>query len=183
MPFGLTNAPATFQAFMNEILGNLVNTYMVVYLDDIPIYSQNETEHVGHVKEVLRRLRDNNLYVKGSKCVFHADEVRFLGFNVNAKGLTMDTDKVQRILDWPAPSSVKTLQSFLGFANFYRRFIFNYSKTISNLTSLTRKDIPFLLTDQARMEFEALKKSFTTAPILRHFDSSLRTIVKTDASD
>ena len=183
MPFGLPNAPATFQALMNKILGDLVNKFLVVYLDDILVYSKNEFNHVGHVKEVLRRLRDNNLYVKGSKCVFHAKEVTFLGYVLNADGLTMDTEKVQKILDWPAPSTVKGLQSFLGFANFYRRFIKNYSKTISNLTSLTKKDGPFVLTDQGRMEFEALKTCFTTAPILRHFDSSLHTVVETDASD
>ena len=93
MPFGLTNAPATFQALMNKILGDLVNKFLVVYLEEILIYSKNKLNHVGHVKEVLCRLRDNNLYVKGSKCVFHAKEVTFLGYFLNANGLTMDTDK------------------------------------------------------------------------------------------
>ena len=94
MPFGLTNAPATFQALMNEILGDLVNDCVVVYLDDILIYSRSQAEHVQHVKEVLRRLRNSNLYAKGSKCVFHATEVTFLGYVLNQSGLTMDLDKV-----------------------------------------------------------------------------------------
>ena len=183
MPFGLTNAPATFQALMNNILGDLVNDCVVVYLDDILIYSRTKSDHVNHVREVLRRLRANNLYAKGSKCEFHATEVTFLGYVLTQSGLTMDTDKVQRVLDWPAPSSLKGLQSFLGFANFYRRFIKDYSKTITNLTSLVKKDSPFVFTDQARKEFEELKKCFTTAPILRHFDSALHTMVESDASD
>ncbi|KAI7967784.1 hypothetical protein MJO29_001061 [Puccinia striiformis f. sp. tritici] len=183
MPFGLTNAPATFQALMNEILGDLVNDCVVVYLDDILIYSRSQAEHIEHVREVLKRLRSSNLYAKGSKCVFHTTEVTFLGYVLTRSGLTMDTDKIQKILDWPKPTSVKGVQSFLGFANFYRRFINEYAKTITNLTGLVRKDTPFVFTDQGRKEFEALKNCFTTAPILRHFDSSFHTMVETDASD
>ncbi|KNF05795.1 hypothetical protein PSTG_01192 [Puccinia striiformis f. sp. tritici PST-78] len=160
MPFGLTNAPATFQALMNEILGDLVNDCVVVYLDDILIYSRSQAEHIEHVREVLKRLRSSNLYAKGSKCVFHATKVTFLGYVLTRSGLTMDTDKIQKILDWPEPTS-----------------------TIINLTGLVRKNTPFVFTDQGRKEFKALKNCFTTAPILRHFDSSFHTMVETDASD
>ena len=106
MPFGLTNALATFQALMNKFLGVSVNEFLVVYLDNILIYSKNKLNHDGHVKEVLWRLCDNNLYVKGSKCVFHAKEVTFLGCVLNADGLTMDTEKFQKILNLPAPLTV-----------------------------------------------------------------------------
>ena len=127
MPFGLTNAPATFQALMNEILGDLVNTILVCYLDDTLIFSPDAESDVVNTRTVLQRFKDNNLYVNASKCVFHATSTAFLGFVVSPSGLTMDEDKVRRILDWPPPQSVKQLQQFLGFANFYRRFIKDYS--------------------------------------------------------
>ena len=136
MPFGLCNAPATFQHFVNDIFADIVEVYVVVYLDDILIYSKNFEEHVKHVREVLQRLRNNNLYAKLSKCEFHSLTLHFLGFVLTTQGLAMDPAKFQRILDWPEPSSVKTLQGFLGFANFYRKFIKNYSKVIVNLTAL-----------------------------------------------
>lgn len=164
MPFGLTNAPATFQALMNEILGDLVNDCVVVYLDDILIYPRFQAEHFEHVQEVLQRLQRNNLYAKGSKCLFHATEVTFLGYVLNQSSLTMDSDKVRSILDWPEPTSVKVVQSFLGFANFYCRFIQDYVKTIMNLTSLVKKDSPFVFTDQGRKEFEALQNMLHHCP-------------------
>lgn len=185
MPFGLTNAPASFQNLVNDIFADLLESYVVVYLDDILVYSKTLEEHITHVKEVLTRLRKNCLYAKASKCIFHSDSVNYLGYVVNPQGLFMDQDKISRILDWPEPTSIKSLQSFLGFANFYRKFIHNYSKKIINLTSLLKKSNKsnFILNDQARQEFESLKKAFTSAPVLRHFDPSLFTIVETDASD
>ena len=123
MPFGLCNAPSTFQHLVNDIFSNLVEVYLVVYLDDILVYSSNLPEHISHVREVLRRLRENNLYAKLSKCEFHTSSLQFLGFVITPEGITMDKDKCAKILDWPPPTSVKSLQAFLGFANFYRRFI------------------------------------------------------------
>ena len=185
MPFGLTNAPASFQNLVNDIFSDLLEIFVVVYLDDILVYSKSLEEHIGHVTQVLHRLRNNNLYAKASKCVFHTNTVDYLGYVVSPEGLSMDQSKVARILDWPEPSSIKTLQSFLGFANFYRKFIHNYSKKTVNLTSLLKKDhrSKFTFTDEARNEFNFLKSSFTSAPILKHFDCTLFTIVKTDASD
>lgn len=140
MPFGLTNAPSAFQHYINDVLHPYLDQFVVVYLDDILIYSTNEDEHEAHVTTVLKLLRDHKLYAKASKCEFHVTKVEFLGYVVGADGLTMDMDKVNSIIKWPVPRNVKAVQSFLGFANFYRRFIRNYSKLATPLTQLTKKD-------------------------------------------
>ena len=119
MPFGLTNAPAAFQRFMNNIFSNMLDVCVIIYLDDIHIYSDNPELHRKHVREVLRRLRENGLYAGANKCTFHADMVKYLGYILSPTGLTMDPIKVQTIQDWPEPCKVKYVQSFLGFANFY----------------------------------------------------------------
>ncbi|MBW0583152.1 hypothetical protein O181_122867 [Austropuccinia psidii MF-1] len=147
------------------------------------VFSKSEEEHVTHVSTVLSRLRANNLFAKASKCLFHVSSVEYLGYVVSSEGLKMDQAKVQQILNWPPPRNLKALQSFLGFANFYRRFIKNYSKKISSLTSFLKKDSHFPLNEEALRQFHQLKEAFTTAPILSHFDPSLPTIVETDASD
>ncbi|MBW0579187.1 hypothetical protein O181_118902, partial [Austropuccinia psidii MF-1] len=149
MPFGLTNAPASFQNLVNDIFQDLLDVYVVVYLDDIMVFSKSEEEHVTHVSTVLSRLRANNLFAKASKCLFHVSSVEYLGYVVSSEGLKMDQAKVQQILNWPPPRNLKALQSFLGFANFYRRFIKNYSKKISSLTSFLKKDSCFPLNEEA----------------------------------
>ena len=123
MPFRLTNAPATFQRFMNDIFSDMVNVFVVVYLDDILIYSNNINDHHTHVQEVLCCLQKNGLYAGVPKCTFHADMVKYLGYILFPTGLMMDSAKVQVIKNWPEPRKVKDIQSFLGFANFYRWFI------------------------------------------------------------
>ncbi|MBW0584881.1 hypothetical protein O181_124596, partial [Austropuccinia psidii MF-1] len=149
MPFGLTNAPASFQNLVNAIFQDLLDSYVVAYLDDIMVFSKSEEEHVTHVSNVLSRLRANNLFPKASKCLFHVSSVEYLGYVVSSEGLKIDQAKVQQILNWPPPLSFKALQSFLGFANFYRRFIKNYSKKISSLTSFLKKDSCFPLNEEA----------------------------------
>ena len=119
MHFGLFNAPSNFQQLVNNIFSDLVEVYLVVYLDNILVYSSNLVKHISHVQEVLCRLRGNNLYAKLSKCKFHTSSLQFLGFVITPEGITMDKDKCAKILDWPPPTSVKSLQAFLGFANFY----------------------------------------------------------------
>ncbi|MBW0522682.1 hypothetical protein O181_062397 [Austropuccinia psidii MF-1] len=183
MPFGLTNAPASFQNLVNDIFQDLLDVYAVVYLDEIMVFSKSEEEHVTHVSTVLSRLRANNLFAKASKCLFHISSVEYLGYVVSSEGLKMDQAKVQQILNWPPPRNLKALQSFLGFANFYRRFIKNYSKKISSLTSFLKKDSCFPLNEEALSQFHQLKEAFTTAPILSHLNHSLPTIVETNASD
>ena len=174
MPFGLTNAPATFQAFIQDTLRDLLDIICVVYLDDILIFSRTQEEHDHHVRIILQRLRDANLFANAKKCEFDKDEVEYLGFILGRHGLRMYPKKLSTIIDWPEPTSVKQLQSFLGFANFYRRFIRDYAKISLPLHALTRKDspVPFVLTDDARHAFQQLKLLFTTAPILQHFDPS-----------
>ena len=142
MPFGLTNAPAAFQRFMNDIFSNLLDVCVVIYLDDILIYSNNMSEHHQHIKEVLKHFCKAGLYTKAEKCEFHSELVKYLGYIFSPSGLTMSNDKVKIIQDWPGPKKVKNIQFFLGFANFYHWFIFNYLDIIIPLTHLTQKDIP-----------------------------------------
>uniref|UniRef100_A0A8C6M011 ribonuclease H n=1 Tax=Nothobranchius furzeri TaxID=105023 RepID=A0A8C6M011_NOTFU len=137
MPFGLTNAPAVFQSLVNSVLGDYLNQFVTVYLDDILIFSKSPTEHRQHVRAVLQRLLENHLYVKAEKCEFHVPSVKFLGFILESGRLKTDPDKIQSVLSWPTPTTRKQLQRFLGFANFYRRFIKNYSQTAAPLTQLT----------------------------------------------
>ncbi|MBW0474457.1 hypothetical protein O181_014172 [Austropuccinia psidii MF-1] len=183
MPFGLTNAPASFQNLVKDVFYDPLDIYVVVYLDEIMVFSKSEEEHVTHFSTVLSRLRANNLFAKASKCLFHVTSVEYLGYVVSSEGLKMDQEKVQQILNWPPPRNLKALQSFLGFANFYCRFIKNYSKKISSLTSFLKKNSCFPLNEEALRQFHQLKEAFTIAPILSHFDPSLPTIVETDASD
>ncbi|MBW0579247.1 hypothetical protein O181_118962 [Austropuccinia psidii MF-1] len=183
MPFGLTNGPASFQNLVNDIFADFLDVFVVVYLDDMMVFSSSEEENVKHVASVLQRLSDNNLFAKASKCVFHASSVEYLGYVVSSDGLRMDSSKVQQILNWPQPKNIKGLQSFLGFANFYRHFIKNYDKKITSLTSLLQKDSNLIFNEEALSQFQSLKEAFTTSPILSHFNPSLPAIVETDASD
>jgi len=183
MPFGLTNAPATFQCLMNDIFHDLVNVYVVVYLDDILIYSDNIEQHREHVREVLRCLRKNNLHVRPEKCDFHTTTVEYLRVIVSPEGIAMDPSKTQTILGWPAPLRIHDLQSFLGFANFYQRFIDNYSGIVIPLTHLLCKDTPWKWSPQCQEIFDMLKQAFTEAPVLRHYDPDHPITLECDASD
>ncbi|MBW0511427.1 hypothetical protein O181_051142 [Austropuccinia psidii MF-1] len=149
MPFGLTNAPASFQNLVNDIFQDMLDVYVVVYLDEIMVFSKSEQEHVTHVSTVLSRLRANNLFSKASKFLFHASSVEYLVHVVSSEGLKMDQAKVQQILNWPPPRNLKANQSFLGLTNFYCRFIKNYSKKISSLTSFLKKDSCLTLNEEA----------------------------------
>jgi hypothetical protein len=183
MPFGLTNAPATFQAYINNVLRKYLDVFVVVYLDDILVYSKTYEEHVQHVRHVLTALRDADLRIKAEKTEFHKQEVKFLGYIVSREGLKMDSKKIEAITSWPKPTTVKEVQSFLGFANFYRQFIKDYSKIAAPLTNLTKKDLVFEWTLEAEQAFQELKTSFSTEPILVIFDPKKPVTVETDASD
>jgi hypothetical protein len=183
MPFGLTNASAAFQRFMNDIFQDLLNDCVIVYLDDILIFSDDLASHRKHVKEVLRRLQKHSLYVRPDKCKFHQDTVEYLGFVLSPEGLCMSSDKIDSILKWPTPRKVKDVQSFLGFANFYRRFIPNYLDITVPLTYLTRKSAPWAWTEKCQSSFNSLKQAFTSAPILVQWDPNAQVIVETNASD
>ncbi|KAL0160767.1 hypothetical protein M9458_044492 [Cirrhinus mrigala] len=165
MPYGLANSPAVFQSFINEIFKDILNQYVIAYIDDILIYSKTEAEHVQHVRTVLSRLLENQLYVKAEKCEFHVPQTTFLGYQVSPHGVKMDTTKVKAVTEWPQPTTIKELQRFLGFANFYRRFIRNYSTVASPLTALLKgKPKKLKWTEEVGQAFASLKERFTPAP-------------------
>ena len=183
MHFGLTNAPATFQHYMNSIFSDILDKYVVVYLDNILIYSKSPEEHDEHVTEVLTRLRKHQLYAKAEKCKFDVDTTEFLGFVVNPSSISMAQSKVDAILKWPAPQTIKQIQSFLGFANFYRRFIFNYSNIVVPLTCLTHKGASWNWSNKCDEAFHTLKQAFTEAPVLMHWSPDYLILIKTNASN
>ena len=183
MPFGLTNAPAVFQAMVNDVLRDFLKIFVFVYLDDILIFAKSESEHVQHVQSVLQRLQENQLFVKAEKCEFHASKVTFLGFIIRAGRILMDPTKVKAVADWPIPTTRKRLQQFLGFANFYRRFIRNYSTVAAPLTALTSQRLTFQWSSAAEEAFSELKTRFSSAPILAFPDPERQFTVEVDASD
>jgi hypothetical protein len=183
MPFGLCNAPASFMRMMNEILRPFLDKFCICYLDDIMIYSKDVKEHVSHVTQVLEKLKEWKLRCEPSKCEFHITETRFLGFVVSCDGLAMDQRKVSSVLEWKEPRNVTEVQSFLGLANYYRRFIQGYSKIATPLTELTKKENDFKWDIEEQKAFDRLKKAFTEAPVLITFDPEKPITVETDASD
>jgi hypothetical protein len=183
LPFGLTNGPSTFQRFMNETLWDFLHKFAVAYMDDILIYSQTKEEHICHVKQVLQKLREAALQADIKKCEFLVQKTQFLGIIISTEGIQMDPAKVNTILDWLPPQNVTDTQAFLGFCNFYRRFIRGYSNIMKPLTLLTRKDQPFEWTLACQAAFELMKKTVTEAPILKHFDRTKTSYVEADASD
>ena len=141
MFFGLCNSPATFQALMDDLFSDMIEEgWLVIYMDDMLLFSKDRKTHKERMRRVLQRLRENDLYLKPEKCLFDVEEVEFLGLIVKPDTLAMDPVKLKGIEDWPEPSSVKGVRSFLGFANFYRRFIPNYSELTRPLHELTKKD-------------------------------------------
>ena len=183
MPFGLCNGPASFQNYINDTLREYLDDFCTAYLDDILIYSDCEAEHEIHVDRVLKKLGEAGLQVDITKCAFHVTEVPYLGLVITTEGVKMDPAKVDTIVNWPTLINVKDVQSFLGFANFYRRFIYGYSKLASPLTQLTKKDVPFQWTSECQKAFDALKAAFTSEIILKHYNPDLKIVVETDASD
>jgi hypothetical protein len=170
MPFGLTNAPAAFPQFVNSIFADLLDVCVVVYLDDILIYSDTPEEHTKHVKEVFQHLREQGLYCKLSKCKFSITTCEYLGYILSSDGLKMLSEKVKAIQDWPVPQKVKDIQSFLGFCNFYHRFIPSYSNITIPLTRLTRSKTKWVWSETAQKVFETLKEAFGTPIILHHWE-------------
>jgi len=178
MPFGLKNAPATFQHFINDVLSDYLDDFVISYIDDILIYSNSLEEHHEHVRKVLRKLLDNKLYVNLEKCEFDVTKTTFLGFVLSQDGLEMDKEKVKVILDWPIPTTVKEVQSFIGLSNYYRIFIKDFAKIANRLHKHTRKYVPFNWGPDQQKAFDKFKELFTSAPILRHPDSNKPFIVK-----
>ena len=167
MPFGLTNAPATFMTLMNDILRPFLDKFVIVYLDDILIYSKDAQSHAHHLRTILNTLRQHHLYAKESKCEFFRTSIEFLGHQVSDHGTAPTAEKIAAVRDWPSPTTLKELQSFLGFTNFLRRYIYRYSFLATPLTDLVRKDQAFEWTPAAQTAFEQLKAAVTNAPVLQ----------------
>jgi Reverse transcriptase (RNA-dependent DNA polymerase)/RNase H-like domain found in reverse transcriptase/Integrase zinc binding domain/Chromo (CHRromatin Organisation MOdifier) domain/gag-polyprotein putative aspartyl protease len=183
MPFGLCNAPASFQSYINNALREYLDDFCIAYMDDVLVYTTGTLdEHIQHVRKVLKSLHEHELYVKLEKCEFHVQETKFLGFIISPDGVAMDPDRIKTIVDWPVPKSQYDIQVFLGFANFYRRFIEGYSRVVLPITNLLKKLRKFIWTDKAQAAFDKLKILFTTAPILKHFDPDLEITLHADSS-
>ncbi|KAK1666131.1 hypothetical protein QYE76_054290 [Lolium multiflorum] len=182
MSFGLTNAPATFMRLMNSVFMEYLDKFVIIYIDDILVYSKTEEEHTEHLRLVLTKLREHRLYAKFSKCEFWLQELIFLGHVVSAKGVAVIPEKVQSVLDWKTPKSAKEIRSFLGLAGYYRRYIENFSKIAKPMTDLLKKDKKFEWSEKAEESFQTLKIKLTTAPVLVLPDTSKDFVIFCDAS-
>ena len=185
MPFGLCNAPGTFQSYINDALREFLDDFASAYLDDCLVFSDTLEEHIEHVKKVLHKLQEAGLQLDIDKCEFHVQETKYLGLIITPEGIKMDPQKIQAIQDWTTPRNVKDVLSFLGFANFYRRFIHKFGRIAAPLTNLTRtKENPsFDWTAECERAFQELKAAFISAPVLALFKSGSKTRLETDASD
>jgi hypothetical protein len=182
VPFGLTNAPASFQQLMMDIFQPYLDDFMVVYLDDILIFSKTRQEHYDHIQKVLMKLREHKLYAKWSKSEFFAKEVDYLGHKISAQGISPDPTKIQSIQDWPLPKNMRHVQQFLGLANYYRRFIKNFSTIVSPLTDLTQKKNSFIWSELQNNAFNLIKKALISAPVLSHINTKAPLRIECDAS-
>ncbi|KAL0561256.1 hypothetical protein IC582_001678 [Cucumis melo] len=182
MSFGLTNAPAVFMDLMNIVFREFLDTFVIVFIDDILIYSKTEAEHEEHLRIVLQTLRDNKLYAKFSKCEFWLKQVSFLGHVVSKAGVSVDPAKIEAVTGWTRPSTVSEVRSFLGLAGYYRRFVENFSRIATPLTQLTRKGAPFVWSKACEDSFQNLKQKLVTAPVLTVPDGSGSFVIYSDAS-
>ncbi|KAK1607201.1 hypothetical protein QYE76_030874 [Lolium multiflorum] len=182
MPFGLTNAPSTFMRLMNHVLREFIGKFVVVYFDDILIYSRNESDHTIHIRHVLQVLRDNKLYGNLEKCTFCKDKVIFLGYVVSKHGVEVDESKIEAIQNWPTPMNVSQVRSFHGLAGFYRRFVPNFSTIAAPLNDLTKKGVVFEWGAAQDHAFDELKRLLTSAPLLALPDFNKQFEIECDAS-
>ena len=183
MPFGLTGGPASWQHFINDLLWEYLNEFCTAYLDDIFIYSTNLKDHKQHMQKVLTKLREAGIQADVDKCKLHVTETKYLGLIISTEGIKMDPSKVDAIKSWDTPTCVREVRSFIGFYNFYRWFIRDFSKVAGPLNTLTKKEVKFTWTEECKLAFEELKKRVCEAPILIYFDFSKECHVETDSSD
>jgi len=181
MPFGLTNAPSTFQGLMNEIFRPYLRKFVVVFFDDILVYSKSLQEHLKHLRAVLGVLQQHNLYAKMSKCHFGCHEVDYLGYVICEEGVKADPSKIEAMLNWPVPKNLKSLRVFLGLTGYYRKFVKGYGGITAPLTNLLRKDA-FKWGEKAELAFNSLKQAMTTPPVLGMPDFTKTFIIECDAS-
>jgi hypothetical protein len=182
MSFDLTNAPSYFMYFMNSVFMNELDKFVVVFIDDILMYSKNEAEHAKHLRIVLQRLRDHKLYAKFSKCKFWLDSVKLLAHTIYKDGISMDHSKVQEVMDWKPPKSVHQIRNFLGLAGYYRQFILDFSRIAKPMTELLKKGVKFVWSEECDKAFHTLREYFTSAPVLTQPNMSKLFEVFCDAS-
>ena len=183
LPFGLCNGPATFQRLMDLVLTGLQWSSCLVYLDDVVVVGRSFEEHLRNLQNVFERLRGAGLRLKPKKCAFLQEEVLYLGHLVSREGISTDPSKIDKVVNWPEPVSTKEVQQFLGFANYYRRFIQDFSQIAKPLHRLTERNCPFKWTAECQQSFDELKAKLTTAPVLAYPDYGKPFILDTDASD
>ena len=179
MPFGLCNAPATFQALMNDVLRPFLRRFVLVFFDDILIYSTSWADHLRHLRAVLTMLQQHQLFVKRSKCAFGVSSISYLGHIISEAGAAMDYAKVQAVADWPQPRSARAVRGFLGLVGNYCKFVLDYGTIAAPLTALFKKH-GFVWTDDAAAAFQALKAAITSAPVLALPNFQLEFIVECD---
>jgi hypothetical protein len=182
MSFGLTIAPAYFMYLMNSVFMPELDKIVVVFIDDILVHSKNEEEHAGHLHVVLQHLREHRLYAKLSKCDFWLKEIKFLGHTISQAGITVDPDKVQEVMNWKPPITVRQIRSFLGLAGYYRRFILDFSRIAKPMTELLKKGAKFVWGQKCEDAFHTLRQHLTTTPVLAQPDSNKPFDVYCDAS-
>ncbi|VVA39498.1 PREDICTED: retrotransposon, partial [Prunus dulcis] len=182
MPFGLTNAPAAFMDLMNRVFRRYLDRFVIVFIDDILVYSKNRKADMKHLELVLKTLRSKKLFAKFSKCQFWLDRVNFLGQVISVDGVYVDPQKVEAVVNWPQPTSVTEVRSFLGLAGYYRRFVEGFSTIAAPLTRLTRKGVKFEWSIECEKSFDELKTRLTTAPVLALPDDSGNFVIYSDAS-
>lgn len=183
MPFGLTNAPASFQCAMNSILQSFLRKFVMVFLDDILIYSSSLEAHLQHIRLVLDKLREHQFYLKMKKCTFMKSELKYLGHVISREGVSTDPSKTEVMLNWPQPRNVTELRGFLGLTGYYRRFVKNYGLLAKPLTRLLQKQQGFAWSEEAQIAFENLKQAMASTPVLALPRFDLPFTVETDASD
>ena len=182
MPFGLTNAPAAFMDLMNRVFRQYLDKFVIVFIDDILVYSSNVDEHKEHLRMVLQTLREKQLYAKFSKCEFWLDRIVFLGHVISADGVYVDPKKIEAVVNWEPPTSVTEVRSFLGLAGYYRRFVQGFSIIATPLTKLLKKNAKFEWTEECQQSFDELKRCLTTAPVLNLPADGGGYVVYSDAS-
>ena len=182
MPFGLSNAPSTFMRLMNHVLRKFIGQFVVVYFDDILVYSRGFDEHLEHLTQVFDALKEEKLYANLKKCTFCKDRVVFLGYIISQDGVEVDEEKIRAIKEWPVPTNITKVRSFHGLASFYRRFVKNFSTILAPLTECMKKEKDFKWTEGAQQSFDLIKEKLSSAPILALPDFSKAFEVECDAS-
>ncbi|KAL0553442.1 hypothetical protein IC582_007337 [Cucumis melo] len=182
MSFGLTNAPAVFMDLMNMVFKDFLDIFVIVFIDDILVYSKTEAEHEEHLHQILETLRVDKLYANFSKCEFWLKKVSFLGHVVSSEGVSVDPAKIEVVTSWPRPSTVNEVRSFLNLAGYYRRFVEGFSRIASSLTRLTMKGTPFVWSPTCERSFQDLKQKLVTAPVLTVPDGFGSFVIYSDAS-